>query len=327
MICLKDAIYVARSDRAFRGRDIRKKELPALTSFKSVLANLLGALPRDIAMITDGVNKNFRVVADDLDLFARFSPSSLHTKRELDGEVELLNSLNVVGAPCCKPVSVKGQFVTGPFHIEGVEYHVLLNQTIIGDVLSPQLVDAREFGRSLAAVHQTRVEKRNASEAPRSSTVREPENISSVFQELKQLLAAQEDRNGDSLIGICHGDAWLGNAKWSGGRAILFDFEYARVGPVVYDIASFIWSLQELQDNDLQVAVYKSFVQGYRSVYDVSFDEGGLKANVLRREINNIEFLSTYIAMSGEVAVAAAELAEATCSLVTSARFSSFAWK
>lgn len=297
-----------------------------MTSFKSVLANLLGVLPRDIAMITDGVNKNFRVAADDLDLFARFSPSFLHSKRELENEVELLNSLNVVGAPCCKPESVKGQFITGPFHIEGAEYHLFLNQTIVGDVLGPQLADAREFGRSLATVHQTHVEKRNTSEAPRSSMVREPKNISSVFQELKHLLAEQEDRNGDGVIGICHGDAWLGNAKWADGRAILFDFEYARVGPVVYDIASFIWSLQEVQDNDLQVAAYKSFVQGYRSVYDVSFDEGVLKANVLRREIHNIEFLSTYISMSSEVEVAAAEITKATCALVMSDRFSSFAW-
>ncbi|TWB26720.1 phosphotransferase family enzyme [Nitrospirillum viridazoti] len=156
--------------------------------------------------------------------------------------------------------------------------------------------------------------------------VRGAKNINPVFQELKQLLAAQEDRDGECLIGICHGDAWLGNAKWSDGRAVLFDFEYARVGPVVYDIASFIWSLQEVRDNDLQLALFKNFVQGYRSVYDVSFDEGALKANVLRREIHNIEFLSTHIAMSSEVQVAATELAKATCALVQSDRFLEFSW-
>lgn len=297
-----------------------------MTSFKSVLANLLGVLPRDIGMITDGVNKNLRIVADDLDLFARFSPSFLHSKSELENEVELLNALNAVSAPCCKPVSAKGQFITGPFRIEGVEYHLFLNETIVGDVLGPQLAGAREFGRSLATLHQAQVKKTLASRAPRSSTVQVPRNISFVFQELKQLVAAQNDRNGDGVIGICHGDAWLGNAKWSAGRAILFDFEYARVGPVVYDIASFIWAIQGLQDNDLQVAVYRSFVQGYRAVYDVSFDEDALKANVLRREIHNIEFLSAHIAMSMDVEAATAELAKATCALVLSDRFSKFAW-
>lgn len=297
-----------------------------MTSFKSVLGNLLGVLPRNITMVTDGVNKNLRVVADDTDLFARFSPSSLHSKDELENEVDLLNALNAAGAPCCEPVRADGRFVLGPFNIEGVEYHLFLNKTIVGDVLGPHLADARAFGRSLATIHQTSVNKFNASAVSRGPIVQVPRVISPVFQELKRLVAAQDHRNGDGPIGICHGDAWLGNAKWSEGRALLFDFEYARIGPVAYDIATFIWALQGVQDSDLQAAVYQSFVQGYRSVYDVLFDEEALKTNLLLREIRNIEFMSAHIAMSRDVEAAVGEFAKATCALVMGSGFATFKW-
>ncbi len=70
-----------------------------MTCFKSVLAGLLDTAPRDVTMVTNGVNKNLRVVTDDVDLFARFSPSSLHSKGDLEHEVELIHALKAAGVP------------------------------------------------------------------------------------------------------------------------------------------------------------------------------------------------------------------------------------
>src|SRR5690349_4537518 len=105
-------------------------------------------------MITDGVNKTLRVVSDHDDVFARFSPTSLHSREALESEAALIATLRKQDIPCCELVDIDGISVLGPHMVSGIAYNVLLTRTIAGCALAPTAQDARAFGRSLARLHR-----------------------------------------------------------------------------------------------------------------------------------------------------------------------------
>lgn len=55
-----------------------------MSPFAVLIAGWFGVAPDAVRMITDGVNKTPRVVSDHDDVFARFSPTSLHSREALE---------------------------------------------------------------------------------------------------------------------------------------------------------------------------------------------------------------------------------------------------
>lgn len=127
-------------------------------------------------------------------------------------------------------------------------------------------------------------------------------------------------------IGICHGDAWLGNAIMRDGTAVLFDFEFTKVGALAYDIATFIWALRA-EESEEKERIFNSFVEGYRGERDRGFRQDELKRSLLQKEINNIEFLGENVTMSREVGLATARFARETIDFVLGNEISRFSWR
>ncbi len=280
--------------------------------------------PGDVQMVVDGVNKNLRARSTNDDVFVRFSPVSLHSRYDLESEANTLKKLVSLGVPCCEIVEVDGRQILGPVTVNEVEYNALANRTIVGSPLVPAPVDAKAFGRSLAKVHRASVDLPFATKA----ATRE-ERIHPTLRPIFRELAEQADKirvDPEANIGICHGDAWLGNAIMRDGTAVLFDFEFTKVGALAYDIATFIWTLRA-EDSEEEDGIFNSFVEGYRGECDREFSQDELKRSLLQKEINNIEFLSENITMSREVKLATARFARDTIDFVMGDEISRFRWR
>lgn len=294
-----------------------------LTEFQTIVGDWLRVEPTEVQMVTDGVNKNLRATVDSQDVFLRFSPSSLHSRSELEAEAAALKKLHSMGLPCCEILDVGGRQTLGPVEVNEVEYNALINRAIDGSSLAPVPRDAKAFGRSLGQLHQVSADLPIAGNGS-GRTKRVDPVLEAVFNDLTEL-ASTFDVNPEAEIGICHGDAWLGNAIMREGTAVLFDFEFMKVGALAYDIATFIWALRA-ESSEEEDRIFGSFVEGYRAECNKEFSEGELKNGLLRKEINNIVFLCENVTMSREVKVATARFARDTIGFVLSDEFSRFRW-
>ncbi|MBY3027461.1 phosphotransferase enzyme family protein [Rhizobium leguminosarum] len=294
-----------------------------LTEFQTLVGRWLRVEPNRVLTITNGVNKNLRAMINDDDVFVRFSPASLHSKCDLAWEATALKNLRLLEVPCCEIIEIDGQQILGPATVNGVEYNALVNRTIAGPLLALVPADAKAFGCSLARLHRASVDLPLPQYSDHRAKRVDPV-LNTVFRELTELEGTFQV-DAKLKVGICHGDAWLGNAIMKEGIAVLFDFEFIKVGALAYDIATFIWALRAASSEE-EGRVFKSFVEGYREECNNDFSEDELKSSLVRREINNIEFLSENIIMSREVKLATAQFARDTIDFVSSDEFAQFRW-
>jgi Ser/Thr protein kinase RdoA (MazF antagonist) len=294
-----------------------------VTNFEALVAGWFGVAPGAVQMVTDGVNKNLRVVNDHNDVFARFSPTSLHSREDLESESVLIATLRKHDVSCCELVDIDGFSVLGPETVNGIDYNVFLNRTIPGCPLTPTVRDARAFGRSLAQMHRAPIKGLARTLTINGGGEIDPA-IRPVFRDLTDLVNHISDKSA-AFHGICHGDAWLGNAINSDGKAVLFDFEFSGNGPLAYDIATFVWALRAV-GNEEEAAIFTGFVDGYRGEYDIHFSEDEIRLNLLRKEINNVRFLCQNINMSREIKLATVKFARETFDFVLQGDFSRFSW-
>jgi Ser/Thr protein kinase RdoA (MazF antagonist) len=291
--------------------------------FQAVVAEWFGVAPDEVRMISDGVNKNLRVVREEVDVFARFAPVSLHSRTRMEGKVALLTALRRLDVPCCELFEIDGSPIVGPLKVQDIEYNVLLNRTIPGEVLKLNRKNATAFGRSLALLHRATVNTGITTLAQRANA-KDFSNIWPVFRDLVELFDCLSD-NSKVRHGVCHGDAWWGNAIGAEGKAVIFDFEFAGIGQVAYDISTFIWNLRA-QEHPSEDLIFRNFVDAYRNEHDVIFTSKELNLNFLLKEINNIRFLGENIRISKELKLATAVFARETLEFVLGDGISKFNW-
>lgn len=85
-----------------------------MTNFEALIAGWFDVAPGAVRMVTDGVNKNLRVVSDHNDVFARFSPTSLHSREDIESEAALIATLRKHDVSCCDLAEIDGFSVLGP---------------------------------------------------------------------------------------------------------------------------------------------------------------------------------------------------------------------
>ncbi|API56786.1 hypothetical protein BMW22_35830 (plasmid) [Rhizobium leguminosarum] len=287
-----------------------------MTTFEAIAAKMLNVNNDAVQMVVNGVNKNLRVKSAGRDVHIRFSPTSLHSREDLEAEVAFLAAINTQLDAACDVVVAADNNILGPAIVAGQEYNGLITFTIEGEQLTSSTDDAREFGRSLAIVHRTNVQISQSAGPSPSSPIEVPPLLSSVYNDLISLKSDLKAHITQPVIGVCHGDAWLGNAINRNGRAVLFDFEFWTRGPIAYDIGTFAWNLygQSLANS---AGIFASFVEGYKSVYDLKLTTQEILLGAVEREINNIHFMTQHISMSREIKIATAKMARDTIKFAT----------
>jgi len=123
------------------------------------------------------------------------------------------------------------------------------------------------------------------------------------------------DAAPETVVGRCHGDAWLGNALYDGGRAVLFDFEHQHLGPQSYDLACFLW----WGTSGLGAAfepVIRAFLETYWRNLPHRFSVDDMRFQILRRALNNLAYLGTEVTLSNDLVAEVALRAQKTIAWV-----------
>lgn len=278
------------------------------------------------AVIVNGVNKALRVKTDEIDVFARFSPTNLHSRQDMEKEAEFLDRLAQAEAPSCRLYRHKNQPVCGPFVVGGTQYHLLFSETIHGREMIRTASDTKAFGQALGMIHALPLgrAKYGGHQFADISTSPAPSRFHDILKELGDLAEAIRPTQTKRL-GLCHGDAWLGNALKYEGEAVLFDFEFSHIGDMSYDVANFIWALRS-EELSNQLELFGSFVEGYRQSFNVKYSSSELRKNIVQKEINNLVFLSDHVALSPEVTAASERFAKSTIEFVQHYEANDFRW-
>ena len=115
--------------------------------------------------------------------------------------------------------------------------------------------------------------------------------------------------------GICHGDAWMANARISGDKIAFFDFDDCGVGPLMIDLGTQAWHLMNDDDVDAD-AMLLSLLAGYDTVRTLRADERAvLPTFIALAEIRSLLFLAKYCRLTKEMWGAIALRATKTLSI------------
>jgi Putative homoserine kinase type II (protein kinase fold) len=276
-----------------------------MSAFAEVAAKWLGADAGNVQMVSHGVNKNLSVPSHSGKVFVRFSPASLHPRSDLLSEAALLATARSQSLPCCEVIKVGDTLVGGPMQLAGLTYNWLVTREVVGTGLSPNAADAHAFGRSLAKIHTFAGAAPERSVAddpmPRDQLAEQYGTISDAFHSLP---------TGNSSYGLCHGDAWMGNGIRSGAEVVLIDFEWAKRGLQVYDIATFLWSLSPATSSNA-ADLFRAFLSGYSTVRLPAFDHSALRRAILEKELENLKFLRKFIYLTAPIVGATLQSSQA----------------
>jgi Ser/Thr protein kinase RdoA (MazF antagonist) len=265
------------------------------SAFAEVAAKWLDASAESVRMVSDGLNKNLSVSSHVGDVFVRFSPVALHSRSDLLGEAVVLTEGRLQGLPCCEVVEVGGALVGGPLPFSDETYNWLVTREVVGTGLTSNAADAYAFGRSLAKLHSF------AGTAPERLVDQGPLPTDRLAQRHEAVLDAYHSLpEGHSDWGLCHGDAWIGNGVRTGAEVVLIDFEWTRKGTLVYDIATFAWSLSPATTPNA-ADLFRAFLSGYSIVRAPAFDPPAFRRAILEKELDNLRFLRKYIHLTDPI--------------------------
>ena len=236
--------------------------------------------PNDCLFWERGANDNYQVRCDKVRYSLRIYRHGIHSRDEIDFEVDALNHLHKKGFPVAYPIARKsGGYITEIIAPEGVRY-VLLTAFAEGGVPDFDLLDDFKLtGKSVAHLHKasddfktTHKRKKidldlftgNRFKSIEPHITHRPKDLAQLKQYLDTASLHLEKTGVDGMdFGFCHGDVHGGNAHLHEGVMRHFDFEECGFGYRVFDLATFKWSLKlngETPDK------WAAFVEGYESV-------------------------------------------------------------
>jgi aminoglycoside phosphotransferase (APT) family kinase protein len=288
-----------------------------MSTFETVAASWLGIGPGGVEMISDGVNKNLRATTPEGMIFVRFSPESLHSRAELENEFNLLLAFQEQDLPSVIPSGSNP--VGGPKEIAGQVYNWFANEQIDGSPLQANPTDVRDFGKSLAQVHRFNGPL-GAIKRPARAELPE-DDLAEIHNRVAEAISSTPDHTGP--IGICHGDAWLGNGLRTPKGVVLFDFEYTHIGQQIYDLGTFLWGLSPA-DSLNAAGLFSEFLAGYSSQRALRLDPGSLRRALLEKEFDNLLFLRRHIVLSDPIVDISIQSAQALIEFATQADLSHF---
>lgn len=267
--------------------------------FEQQLQHIFNNKLDSIELVLDGVNKNFKVSIANKPFFIRLSPSSLHTYTDIETEIRVLTAANAAAVPCCQPIALAGNAIIGPIMTPAGQYYGLCNSYVTGRCLQDNANDFRLFGRTLGLLHNVDVSAETMSPASvnkipadnfgfNEEKVRE---FASIARELDTRFESNKRKAlSDKLpneFGLCHGDAWIGNAMLETDTVTLFDFENSFFGSTAFDIATLLCSLLDFNESK-KYELFSAFLQGYQSVCNKRYNADFLYANIVFNEVRRL---------------------------------------
>ena len=262
-------------------------------SLAQKITSHLGGNSTRCDLVSNGINKIFEYSGDAGQFFVRMVPETYRSFSDLEDELSVMHKLSVVGLPVCGVPQLKVPLVFGPISSESDNYNGLITLAVSGRQLGLTIADNEALARSLAKVHCV-------DRALILDCSRKPENPShqglerSRFRKVVALISELIDEFRKDVrspsVGLCHGDAWHGNAIFDGGEAILIDFEHHHVGPTSFDVATQIWWLKAV-GGDRSRDLVCAFLEEYSKCCGSRISDAELRFQILRKELLNLHYL------------------------------------
>lgn len=251
----------------------------------------------DFEIVSKGLNLIFRLSLDSCPIFIRLTPSHFKSESDLRNEIQCLQNLERAVLPVCGCPDLDIDLVFGPILIDLIIYHGLITRAVEGQIRDTTPTNSRIFARCLAKIHRAFGSK--TTDFPRPLDVHNVDEFSQTgFADVAGQLLNMAHRFADDIpnecwMGICHGDAWIGNAVFRNEEAILIDFEHQHFGPTSYDVATYVWHCLE-PENEVKRASLRAFIDKYKRHSGIPFSEAELKYQILKKELNNLAFLDKF---------------------------------
>lgn len=250
-----------------------------------------------------GMNDIYIINAGDDVFYLRISLAGVHSERDYEQEIEVINTLDENGISVASPVRCNnGGFLNRLNAPEGTRYAVLFQEAKnhpTGDTVSSTF----QLGTIVAKMH-TIADQKNF------SITREPLDLDSLTKKpLKKLEVFlknyQEDfeflKNAASKLsdyiqvnfeyekpyyGFCHGDIHKGNVFFEGEKPTIFDFDCMGYGFRIYDVCTYAWNESFENKHYLESEDWKAFLKGYNSIRQLSdLELSSISAFIALREL------------------------------------------
>jgi len=231
-----------------------------------------------------GVNDTYQIRCADVRYSLRIYRHAVHSRDEVDFEVDALNYLHRNGFPVAFPIERKsGGYITDIVAPEGKRYVLVTAFAEGGEPEYDSLDDFRLTGESLAHLHQVSdgfktahtkkeitleifTEDRFSSIKPHIA--HRPDDLEVLTKYIDRARSEVHRVGEDGMdFGFCHGDVHGGNAHLHKGVLTHFDFEECAFGYRVFDLATFRWSFILGEKGPER---WDAFVQGYESVRKIN---------------------------------------------------------
>lgn len=268
----------------------------------------------DVDLIVGGVNRTYRVRAGAEAFYLRLYRPFGRSFEQISGEIDLLIRFpENRHVDVSRPVATTDETYIVELYWNGEQRQACLFQSAEGEQIDlNNAVHMERFGASIANLHLTLP-------ATIDGDVRELDPIAIVYDALDALL--QVPRSGevvelirneylpsllrlnlsDLATGLCHGDAWIGNARFQNGKTMFFDFDDFGHGPFVLDLSTAVWHFAH-EESEQNTAMTKALIAGYQKVRPLSASElEALPLLVRLDEVRSLLFLARHCTLSDDM--------------------------
>lgn len=239
--------------------------------------------PLSCRFFDSGMNDIYIVKARKQCYYLRISQANVHSHRDYEEEVFIINTLCKNGVNAAAPICCfDGSFVWEINAPEGKRYAVLFTEA--KQIPSENEVKKEyNLGRMVANMHAI-ADKENftVSRCPidlmqlakrplkmiKPYLKHRPLDYEFLFDAAEKLCKyVEKNFNYEKpYYGYCHGDIHSGNVFFEGDKPEIFDFDCMGYGWRAYDICVFIWNEAFNDEKYVEGESFKSLLDGYNSV-------------------------------------------------------------
>ncbi|KTC11394.1 hypothetical protein AO391_23200 [Pseudomonas marginalis ICMP 9505] len=225
-----------------------------------------------VEIITKGVNYTVRVTSNTTYYLKIFSPS--RSPADLSFELSVMDTLRANNIGVATVVRSRQGAACVAIKLAGETRLAILYNNVGGRPLTNNSADIFSYTSTLAELHNlptTDISQR----APRilclekecSRIQKSLKSTSAIPAPMRSKIARNcrsiQDQALHDCAVLCHGDAWLGNAKYADGRVYFIDFEDALFANRNFDLGAMAYSLTA-RDCNINPCIHW-LLQGYNS--------------------------------------------------------------
>lgn len=267
----------------------------------------------DLELVVGGVNRTYRVRGGAEVFYLRLYRATGRPLSEIKAEAQLLACF-----PQSPDVDVSRPIATisGDYIIEttwnGEQRNACLFRNAGDDTIEFNASHMRRFGASIAQLHL-------AMPASVGGRVRCLDPVGIVEDALIALRAVPQSEELIDVIqndylqsllranlselpaGLCHGDAWTGNARFLRNKTVFFDFDEFGYAPFVLDLSTAAWHFMRGK-SPRNLSMMQALVAGYETVRILSLAErNALPIFIKLEEVRSLLFLARYCILSEDM--------------------------